>query len=219
MEISEPEKKYIKSIFLSFLFLIGLIIFLFNLKTKLFLLVINEKGPIETISYIGYFVALIIALWLTKQKFLNDNYLISLILLILGLRELDFQKRFTTYSITGTKLYFASEASIQVKIIAFTILLGVITVLILFLKRYLIKYLIDCKNLAPHTFITLPIFLLLLLSKLFDKSLTTFKDLGLLVSHDVMKLSLVLEESVEVIIPLLIIHALMYQFTRKSISK
>ena len=67
---------------------------------------IEEGGVIETLSVFGYFLCVLLMLLKGKWPYIKKyNYFLILVIL-LGFRELDFHKRFTTMGIFKSKFYF-----------------------------------------------------------------------------------------------------------------
>ena len=70
-----------------------------------------------------------------RRKIWNSGATGAVILVLFALRELDFQKKFSSVSITRTKFYFSPDISLFVKIIGGAIVLFILITLVLFVRR------------------------------------------------------------------------------------
>jgi hypothetical protein len=113
----------------------GYLLSLIALPERIIMKIIREKGPIENAQVILYLTGAIIAWVYAKHMIWTDGLSGSFILLLFAMRELDFQKKFTGISITRTKYYFHSDASLSSKIIFGIIICGVILFVLSFLVR------------------------------------------------------------------------------------
>lgn len=78
-----------------------------------------ENSLVETVSMLGYFVCLAAMILLGGWRFaiLRVPY-ITFIVLLMGLRELDLDKQFTTMGIFKSRFYLSSEVSMAEKAVA-----------------------------------------------------------------------------------------------------
>ena len=119
-----------------FLLLItGSFISIIFLPEDIISLVSKEWGPIENVQVIFYLTGSLLAWIYAKRKIWDGGYQASLILLIFTLRELDFQKRFTGISITRTKYYFHSDATLLSKLLGAMIVISIIVLFVYFIKK------------------------------------------------------------------------------------
>jgi hypothetical protein len=119
-----------------FLFLIiGSIVSIIFLPESLTYLITKESGPIENAQVIFYVTGALVTWIYARQKIWDGGYQGSLILLIFAMRELDFQKKFTGISITRTKYYFHSDASLTAKIVCAFIVVSILVLFFLFIKK------------------------------------------------------------------------------------
>jgi hypothetical protein len=99
---------------------------------------LEENGPVETFSALGYFVCASIAVcwfgWQLRYKW----YLVA-ILLLMGMRELDFHSRFTTMGVFKLRFFSSDAVPWSEKLIVTTLLLGIGFALILALRKEMPK--------------------------------------------------------------------------------
>lgn len=94
--------------------------FLFNVQDKPFW--IKEGGVVETLSALGYFVTVATMLLLGGFQFIKRYYYIVLLILIFGMRELDFDKRFTTMGIFKSRFYLSDAVPLYEKVIGLLVI-------------------------------------------------------------------------------------------------
>lgn len=185
---------------LLFAFLVGLVSYLFSAPISISKEMILESGFVEDLSMVGYFICFGITLVFSITKKLKD-YSASLIMLLLGLRELDFHARFTTYNITKIKFYTSSEVSFIQKIIVVCLVLIILFVLVRFLVRNFPIYLRDLKNKSEYAIFAFPGILFLFLSKILDGITRKLRKAGFKID-EVLELKFeILEEVIELLIP------------------
>lgn len=117
------------------LLMVLLMIALETLDTETKLYFVREGGPIELLSATGYFICILLMLFQGQKGLGHLSYWsVTLMLLFLGLRELDFHCRFTTMGITKTKFFVSPDVPLTEKIIGAAVLL-----LFLLTAFYLVK--------------------------------------------------------------------------------
>lgn len=93
-----------------------LVVFVESVDVDLKNALIKEGGPIESVSAAGYFVCLIMT-FLFKGSRRNSSWHVMFVLLICGVRELDFDQRFTTWNISRIELYLNPRLSPNIPIV------------------------------------------------------------------------------------------------------
>jgi hypothetical protein len=95
----------------------------------------SEDSPVQIFSVIGYFMAIITAVFLQWKKRLSFGYGAAVIFLAMALRELDFHDRFTTMGIMKTRFYISATVPPTEKIIGAVILVALACIIVLFLVK------------------------------------------------------------------------------------
>lgn len=169
--------------------------------------VIQEGGPIESLSAIGYFVGITLLVF-TGKKFTGYPYVIF-ILLLLGLRELDFHHRFTTMSLSKITFYISSEVPLQEKILGVILITLFLYALIRLAKAHFsgLRYALKQKE-PPAIGVYLGV-LLILLTKTLDGLARKLAGVGIIMSSYLEQLTIILEEVFELGIPLMFIIAIL----------
>ncbi len=208
--MKKPASKYPSRYFYYGLYLVStllpFLIVLLNLvapEQRKFLL--SEAGPIEMGSVIAWLACSMFLILLYIKNIWKGGIAASVICFAFALRELDFQKKFTVMSIDKINFYIESKAPIIEKLIV-----GFIVLFLFYLTFHLIRknYAVAWQGLKEKkiTYITLAIATLLLpLSKILDRFPNRLKEAGIYVSETTKQQASILEEVVELIIPLLIL--------------
>lgn len=95
---------------------------------------LSEDGPVEIVSAVLYFVCCGYALIRGGGAFLKKYPYFIMIPLLFGMRELDFDKRFTTIGVLKSKFYVSPLEPWHTKLIVITLGLVVIYMLVQMLK-------------------------------------------------------------------------------------
>ncbi len=124
------------TIIYSTVILVSLIVALIAVQSELLgMFLTDETGPIQICTVAGYCMAVLTALFLQWKKKISFGYGAGVILLAMGLRELDFHDRFTTMGIMKTRFYISNTVPLTEKCIGAAILLALTCILALFLVK------------------------------------------------------------------------------------
>lgn len=99
---------------------------------------LKEGGWIETASWISYFVAA--ALILVLMLRFPNRWCLAVATMLLGMRELDFDKRFTTMGIFKSRFYGSEEVPLGEKLIAALITAAIVVTLFFVIKEHLLPF-------------------------------------------------------------------------------
>ncbi len=195
--------------------LFGLIVVFSEGKRRDFL--VQEGGVVESATVLGYFLCLCLLLFkggLSRFKSYADVFvLISFFML----RELDFDKKFTTMGIFKSRFYTSAEVPGVEKLIGVFVILILVSVVCSILYRHLKTFLTGLKNREAFFLGPMIVFALLVLSKSMDGIARRLKSLGLELDKQARLNFQALEETLELGIPvLLMVTAIQYFAYRKS---
>ncbi|SEP58158.1 hypothetical protein SAMN05428995_101165 [Loktanella sp. DSM 29012] len=169
----------------------------------------REGGSVETMSMLGYIYALVIYLWRARPVF----WPVPVILLFMAAREGDLDKALTSEGILSTKILLYDTALWE-KSLAVAIWVLLIAALIT-LARYRAPLLWrDLRRGAPWALLFLAGLFIAAFSKTIDglgRKLGTF---GVEVATEVVQGSGIIEETLELLIPILFVMAICLR-TRK----
>lgn len=174
---------------------------------------IDEGGVIETLSVLGYFLCTLLILskggWTYIKKY---NYFFILIILF-GLRELDFDKRFTTIGMLKIKFYFSDNVPITEKLIGILVIVIISYIIVSIIKNHLKAFFYKVSQAYPVHVGALLTFFVVLFSKSIDGIGRKLGDIGFFIKEQTSITFLVIEEVLELGIPLLIISTYFIYFS------
>ena len=117
---------------------IGMVFVAEQLSPEMTTKVMKEGGWIETASWVAYFVAGFFLLIQTLRK--PSRWSMLVLTLCLGMRELDFDKRFTTMGIFKSRFYFSAEVPVLEKLIGVVVTALLVTSLFFLVKTHLVPF-------------------------------------------------------------------------------
>lgn len=173
---------------------------------------LREGGPVEVVSAGLHFAVAALALWLWTRRGGMVGAL-AVTELLMGLREIDAHKAFTTHGVFSTKQYFRPDTPGLEKVISAVIVLLVLAAVVgsFWGARRELKALIARRAAAIYGLVTLIATLVLL--KEVDGAPRMLARIGLPLSEHVYRFSLSIEEIGEMFLPLLAL-ALVIQIAR-----
>lgn len=96
----------------------------------------REGGVVETISAAGYFITALYILFLGNSRYLKQHSYFFVMLLLFGMRELDFHKRFTSVNLFKSRLYLGDIGSTADRIIGLIVIAIVLYVAFSIIKNH-----------------------------------------------------------------------------------
>ncbi|PHS40643.1 MAG: hypothetical protein COB07_03820 [Sulfurovum sp.] len=176
---------------------------------------IKEGGIIETLTVVGYFSCVVFILlkggWSYIKKY---NYFFILIILF-GLRELDFDKRFTTMGIFKSKFYVSSSVPVIEKFMGLLVIMVLLYIIVSIVKNHSKGFFAKIKQLSPVHLGVLITFLTIVFSKSIDGIARKLGYLNIIMDDQTSEHFEVVEEVLELGIPLLILATLFIYFSKK----
>lgn len=128
-------KKYISVWTVLVLAAIGLVVLAEFLSPAAYKTLLNEGGWVETASWIAYFTAAFFVLLKVFQK--PNRWSMLAGVLLLGMRELDFDKRFTTMGIFKSRFYSSAAVPMGEKLMAALVTAAILAALFFLVKNHL----------------------------------------------------------------------------------
>lgn len=175
----------------------------------------DEGGVIESLSAMGYFLCALIAIVIGRWAYVKKYNYLLLLMIIFGLRELDFDKRFTTYGVLKSKLYLSNDAPVIEKIIGLLIIAILAYIVFSIVKNHAKGFIAKVKELSPVYIGSLATFFLLGFTKSIDGIARKLGNHGVILDTDIYTRFEVIEETLELGIPLLMISTLIIYFRLK----
>ncbi|WP_051222219.1 hypothetical protein [Neptunomonas japonica] len=177
-----------------------------------------EGGLIETSSAAGYFICAIFIIYKSNLNYLKRYHYFLILIIMFGLRELDFDKRFTTMGILKSKFLFSSQVPMLEKAIGFFIILILLYTVYRILKTHLRSFLLNLKEFSTITIGTLFSIAFLVVSKSIDGLGRKLKPFGIELSELQKTHIEALEEILELGIPIMLILTFAAYFKQQSTS-
>lgn len=193
--------------------LISLFIVVNSVDDNMRLSLIKENGPIENLSAACYLIVSLIMLAKGGWKFLKRYHYLFILVSSLGLRELDFNARFTTMSIWKIKFFLSTKVPFMEKIIGILVTFILLYFLITCIKRHWRSFLAGCTKEVVSMSIGIS---LLFMGTAFslDRMPDRLISLGMGVTDHFPVISQSMEEILELGIPLMFIVATFAYFSR-----
>lgn len=174
--------------------------------------IIREGGLIESVSAAGYFVCLLSLLWIPKDRKPAAGTAILAILLIFGLRELDFHTRFTTMGIFKSRFYVSPEVPVLEKLAGAAVLLILAGAMAYVAKRHFATFLRGIRRLEPGPFSGMIAIGLLFFTKTVDGLPRKLDGLGLASPVALEQFFWIVEEVLEMGIPIFMLIGILAEF-------
>jgi len=170
--------------------------------------IFSENGYIENITAFLYLLAIIILFAYGRATSLKSHWYMYIIIAALGLRELDFDKKFTEIGILRSKFLFSPEVSLPAKAIGLCILITLIIAIVTLAKKHLVAFYRGSIKLATPEWALGFGFVMIILSKQIDGFERKIAQFNLTASDQAYKVIHHCEELYELMIPIALILAI-----------
>jgi hypothetical protein len=176
--------------------------FFFNETTRS--LWLREGGVVETISAAGYFITALYILFRGNFKYLKEHFYFFAMLLLFGMRELDFHKRFTSVNLFKSRLYLGDIGSTSERIIGLIIIAIVLYIVFSIVKNHWRLFIANIKTREDIAMGSLAVISLLCFVRIIDGLGRKMFSIGITL-NDSWKVHMVdLEEILEMGIPVML---------------
>lgn len=164
--------------------------------------VLTEGGPIETLSAIGYVVVagLLVALMVREGR--ARAWPLVGLLLVMGARELDLDKRPFTEGLLKSRQYLGDAVPLAERLASLALLAGIVVLLVLAVRRYGRRTLRGVASLRPAPLLVATGLALAVVTKAIDGLDRKLAPFGISVGEPAMRLVGLVEEIGELGIPL-----------------
>lgn len=177
---------------------------------------VSEGGLVESLSAAGYFACAAVFGLRSRGDWPAKGWYVFAILLIFGLRELDFHSRFTTMGIFKSRFYISPEVPYVEKVVGAAVLLTLIGAMIALVRRHFRSFLKGVRTLAPAATSLLLAIFLLFFTKSIDGLPRKLADIGISSTKALERLFTSMEEVLEMGIPMLMLLAILAHFSREG---
>ena len=210
---------YISLCFLAFV-LMALFAFSTTLDDPTRKALLNEDGPVEIASALLYFACCAYVLLKGGFGFFQRFPYLVVIPMLFGMRELDFDKRFTAIGVLKSKFYVSPLVPLHTKLLVIALGLVVIALILLMLKRHFVDFWDGVRNRTAFGWGILLVLAMLVVSKSLDGLERKSTSLGVTVPPLIAKYSSVAEEIIELGIPVTMLLLFSHYFSqRKQVSQ
>ena len=178
---------------------------------------VREGGVIENLTVIFYAVTILLLLVFRNMKWTWANYLAPLIVLVLLFRELDFDKAFTTMGIFKSRFYKSPDVPVLEKLIAICVITLIAIVFFALVRHYGRSVMNGFFRGAKTECGIVTAFALGCFSKVVLDGLSRkFEKLGISTSEFIIQNYGILEEVLELGIPVSLLFAIRYALQNRE---
>ena len=167
-------------------------------------LLISEGGIIESLSALGYFISVAAMFYYGGVRFAKRYHYLIMLTALFGLRELDFDKRFTSMGILKGRFFTSDLVPLEEKFIGAVVVLVLIYIVFRIVKDHALSFAAGVRDKVPWHIGTLSIIAALVFSKSIDGLGRKLLDVGINVDPLVVAKFGAIEEILELGIPALI---------------
>ncbi|MDO3381024.1 hypothetical protein [Gilvimarinus algae] len=167
----------------------------------------REGGPIDFASAMGYFVCAALMVCLGGSHVVRHHWPLIITVTLLGLREMDFDKRFSTYGLFKSATLRAPDVSILEKGITLLVILAVVALFITLIRRYARTLLGSVLRLEAVSLITGFAGAMLIIARALDGAARKLADFGIHLPHHSEVLTTITEEVIELGVPVTLMLA------------
>lgn len=177
---------------------------------------IKEGGIIETLSVVGYFLCVVFILLKGGLSYIKKYNYFFILIILFGLRELDFDKRFTTMGIFKSKFYVSSNVPMTEKFIGLLVIMVLLYIILSIVKNHSKDFFNKIKQRSPVHLGALITFLTIVFAKSIDGIARKLGYLNIFMDEQTAERFEAVEEVLELGIPLLILATLFIYFSKNS---
>ena len=168
-------------------------------------ILLKEGGIIESLSAAGYFICAIFILYKGRLNYLKSYHYVLMIIIFFLLRELDFDKRFTTEGILSSKFLFSENVPFSEKIIGTVIIAILLYAVFSLIYLNTRQFMAGLKEKSPVSLGILFVIIFLVVSKTLDGLARKLKGLGIEISQTASFYASSIEEILELGIPVMLV--------------
>jgi hypothetical protein len=179
---------------------------------------LSEDGPVEIASAVLYFVCCAYLLLKGGLAFFRRYPYFVVIPLLFGMRELDFDKRFTTIGVLKIKFYVSPLEPWHTKLIVILLGLAVIVLIVMMIKKHLKALWESVRSGGDMGLGVVLVLVMLVVSKSLDGLERKCIAIGLSVPPLLAKYSSVAEEIIELGIPVIMLLLFRHYFSQRGRS-
>ena len=162
----------------------------------------------------GYFLCAAFIIYKGKLAYFKRHYDLFFLIILFMLRELDFDKQFTTMGLFKSKFFISNSVPLVEKTIGAIIILLLLYVVFSIIYRYSKEFWFGLKNHSIISFGALIVVTLLVVSKSLDGIDRKLKGVGVEIGDRASMHASAVEEILELSIPIILLITLSAYFKR-----
>lgn len=179
-------------------------------------ILLREGGIVELASVWGYVLCVLYIAHKGGKHYIAKYHYIVLLIIFCMLRELDFDKRLTTMGILKSKFLVSPDVPLIEKLIGAAFILLIVYCVVMTIVLHAKKFFADLKTCSSDIFGLMAIGFLLVTSKLLDGAERKMKTIGVEVGFHASHYATLVEEILELGIPIVILICLKYYFNKSA---
>ena len=160
-------------------------------------LFVREGGLVETYTAILYFSCFAYLVMQGKLAYLKKYYYLASVPVLFGLRELDFDSRFTTGTVLRTSFYITGHIPFYETIIGVIMILVGLANVFLIIRNHRTDFLLELKKGSAHPVGVLLVTALIVTSQTLDGISRKVASIGLKLDPVIARCCGILEETLE----------------------
>lgn len=165
----------------------------------------REHGEIEMGTVVGYFACIVLMLARGGNGFVVRHWFLPLILLLMTLKELDFDKRFTTMGILKISFYLSAEVPVVEKLIALFIIALAMYAVVTLVKKHFSEFIVKLRSLRPEALAIGVAIAFVVISTGLDGLDRKLAGIGITTGESISTIAELIEEILEFGIPLMLL--------------
>ncbi|PWQ99878.1 hypothetical protein [Leucothrix pacifica] len=165
---------------------------------------LSEGGIVESLSALGYFVCAALMLLMGGWHYVKKYHYLFMLVLLFGMRELDFDKRFTTMGIFKSKFYASSDVPMIEKVIGLIVIAIFFYIVFRLVKNHLKDFITGVLRFSPAHLAVFFAMSFIFISKTLDGIARKLGGFGITIEQSASVYFQALEEILEMGIPVLL---------------
>ena len=179
-------------------------------------LLLKENGIIESATVLAYLLCLGLMVWMGGLDYLKKYHYAFLLVVLFMLRELDFDKKFTTMGVLKSKFYVSPVVPVAEKAIGAMVIALLIYAAVQSIRRHARGLVHGLRRDCVVSLGILLVGVFLVVSKSLDGIGRKLNDIGIGISAQTSDVSAVIEEVLEFGIPLILMLAAVAFFKNRA---
>lgn len=168
---------------------------------------LHEGGVVEVFSAIGYGLCVLVMVLFGGGSYLRQHYPLTVLTAMAGLRELDFDKRFTETGLLQSRMFTSGDVALGERLAGLLVMASLIVLGVLIIRRYLMPFLRQLIRFDPVALGVALAFGFAAVSKTIDGLGRKLEPVGIMVSEQINFSAAVVEEVLELGMPVALITA------------